>query len=313
MAPESMMDRVRIATRGSVLALRQANIVADDLRACLPGVRVELVTIDTTGDRNQAGAIPTLGDGVFVRGVEAALKNGRADIAVHSAKDIPSIEPEGLVLAAFPRRADPRDVLVSRGGQGFDALPQGARLGTGSPRRAAMARHLRPDLDVTLIRGNVDTRLRKLDAGEYDAIVLAAAGLARLDLLDRVGEYLDPAAWIPAPGQGILAVQCRRGSPIEGLLAPLDDPAARAAITAERAVLRTLGSGCRTPVGAYACMVDGDEGALLLRGMLLSPDGSRREATVQRGNTADAEALGSALARELIGRAEFYEAGAVRP
>ncbi len=313
MIADGVMERVRIATRGSALALRQANMIAADLRASLPGLAVELVTISTTGDRNRADAISTLGDGVFVRSVEVALLDGRAEIAVHSAKDIPTSEtdePERLVLAAFPTRADPRDVLISGIGADFASLPPDARLGTGSPRRAAVAKHLRGDLEVTLIRGNVDTRLRKLGEGEYDAIVLAAAGLARLNLLDRVSEYLDPAVWIPAPGQGILAVQCLRGSPIEQLLAPLDDASARAAITAERAVLRTLGTGCRTPVGAYA-MVEGSR--LWLRGMLLSPDGSRREVAEQRGSITDAEALGCSLARALIGAADFYDAGTATP
>src|SRR5262249_15360236 len=154
------------------------------------------------GDRDQRTPIAALGDGVFVRGVEAELLEGRADIAVHSAKDLPTAELPGLVLAAFPPRGDPRDVLVSRHGQTLASLPYGAKPGTSSPRRAALARSQRPDLDVALIRGNVDTRLRKLREGEYDAIVLAAAGLARMDLLTQVSEYLDPTSWLPAPGQG---------------------------------------------------------------------------------------------------------------
>jgi hydroxymethylbilane synthase len=280
-------------------------MVVDALRAAWPDLAVEVVTVRTTGDRDRQSPLATLGDGVFVRGVEAELLEGRADIAVHSAKDIPSAETPGLVLAAFPRRGDPRDVLASRAGQTLANLPDGARLGTASPRRAALARSLRPDLDVQLIRGNVDTRLRKLREGEYDAIVLAAAGLDRMGLLGEVTEFLDPAGWIPAAGQGVLAVQCRAGDPAERLLAPLDDPDTRAAIAAERAVLRRLGSGCRTPVGAYGHIKDG---MLILRGVLLAPDGSRVERAETGGGPADAERLGRELAETLMTEGQdFFE------
>ena len=294
LSPQSSV--LRVATRGSTLALRQTDLVVHALRARWPGLAIELVTMRTAGDQNQAAPIPALGDGVFVRGVEAALLDGRADIAVHSAKDMPSAETPGLTLAAFPPRADPRDVLVSRDGSTFARLPRGARLGTGSPRRAALALSLRPDLDVAHIRGNVDTRLRRLDDGEYDGIVLAAAGLARLGLLERVTEHLDPLVWAPAPGQGVVAVQCRRGDPAERLVAPLDDAPTRAAITAERAVLRRLGSGCRTPVGAYAWCVGG---GLSVRGTLVSPDGRQTVTAEVRGDVAAAEGLGYELADEL--------------
>ena len=290
---------LRIATRGSALALRQTELVAESLRACWPNLAIELVTVRTTGDRNREAPIAALGDGVFVRGVEAELLEGRADVAVHSAKDIPSTEMPGLVLAAFPPRGDPRDVLVSRDGSSLTALPRGARLGTGSPRRSAIAHALRPDLEIALIRGNVDTRLRKLREGEYNAIVLAAAGLDRLGLLDQVTEFLDPSAWVPAAGQGVLAAQCRAGDPAERLLAPLDDAGTRAAIIGERAVLRRLGSGCRTPVGAYGRVVDG---SLHLRGLLIAPDGNHSAVADLRGAPHDAEALGHALADELMAK-----------
>ena len=288
---------LRAATRGSVLALEQTEIIARLLRSQYPGLAVEVVTLRTAGDENQSAPVAQLGDGAFVRGVEAALRDGRADIAVHSAKHVPSIETPGLTLAAFPERADPRDVLVSRAGCSFAALPRGARLGTSSPRRAAIARSLRPDLEVAEIRGNVDTRLRKLHAGEYDAIVLAAAGLARLGLLEQVSEYLDPLVWVPPAGQGALAVQCRAGDPAERIVAPLTHAPTRAAITAERAVLQRLGSGCRTPVGAYAFIADG---GLTLRGVLVSPDGRQTVIAERHGDPADAEHLGTLLADDLV-------------
>jgi hydroxymethylbilane synthase len=290
---------LRLATRGSELALIQTRIVADLLTAHDPGTAVTLVTVTTAGDANRAAPISALGDGAFVRGVEAALLDGRADIAVHSAKDIPTTEPPGLTLAAFPERGDPRDVLVSRDGRGFAGLSRGARLGTSSPRRAAIARSLRPDLEILPVRGNVDTRLRKLQAGEYDALVLAAAGLSRLGRLDEVTEVCDPLVWMPAAGQGVLGVQCRAGDPTERIVAAIDHSPTRAAITAERAVLRRLGSGCRTPVGAYARVIDG---RLTLRGVLISPDGRRTVIAEREGQPDDGVAIGVALAEDLIGR-----------
>jgi len=296
---------LRVATRGSALALEQTEIVARLLRGCHPGVRVEIVIVTTAGDTNQVAPVAQLGDGAFVRGVEAALLEGRADVAVHSAKDVPTTEIAGLVLAAFPARADARDAIVSRDGRPFAALPPGARLGTSSPRRAAIARSLRPDLEVLPVRGNVDTRLRKLAAGEYDALVLAAAGLARLGLTERVAEFCDPSVWAPAAGQGGLAVQCRAGDPAEALLAAIDEPYTRAAVVAERAVLRRLGSGCRTPVGAHAMV---DDETILVRGVLLSPDGSRTVRAERTGWIKDAEHLGMSLAEELIEfGADIYE------
>jgi hydroxymethylbilane synthase len=292
-----MSTTLRIATRGSALALRQTEIVAEALRAAHPHVAIERVIVRTVGDQNQRAPVAQLGDGAFVRGVEAALLDGSADVAVHSAKDMPTIEPPELVIAAFPERADPRDVLVSRGGQRFAELPVGARLGTGSPRRAAIVRMLRPDLDVQQIRGNIDTRLRELDAGVYDAIVLAAGGLARMGWLGRVTEYLNPAQWVPPAGQGALAVQCRGGSPVAELLSTIDHAPTRAAVTAERTLLRRLGAGCRVPVGAHGSVSDG---VLTLDGVLLAPDGRERFTARARAQLADAVALGAAVADDLI-------------
>ena len=295
---------LRLASRGSALALEQTAIVDRLLRAQHPGLTTEVVMITTAGDANQSAPVTQLGDGAFVRGVEAALLDGSADVAVHSAKDVPSTETPGLTLAAFPERADPRDVLVSRDGAAFARLPAGAKLGTSSPRRAALARSLRPDLEVLPIRGNVDTRLRKLRAGEYDALILAAAGLLRLGLADAVTEYLDPLVWLPAPGQGALAVQCRAGDPAEQLLVDIDHAATRAALTAERALLRRLGSGCRTPLGGYAWAVSGQ---LRLRAALLAPDGSRIVTSDRQAAPQGAEQLGTAVAGKLIANgADIY-------
>jgi hydroxymethylbilane synthase len=296
---------LRLATRGSALALEQTAIVERALRAHHPGLVTELVTVTTTGDANQNAPVTQLGDGAFVRGVEAALVEGRADVAVHSAKDVPTTEPPGLTLAAFPERADPRDVIVSRDRRRFAELPAGARLGTSSPRRAAIARSLRPDTEVLPIRGNVDTRLRKLHAGEYDALVLAAAGLARLGRGTDATEFCDPLVWVPAPGQGILAIQCRSGDPAAQIVAAIDHAPTHAAIAAERAVLRRLGSGCRTPVGAYARIADD---TLVVRAVLVSPDGRRTVIAERDGSPDDAEQIGTALANDLIRRgADIYQ------
>jgi hydroxymethylbilane synthase len=300
LSPQSSV--LRVATRGSALALEQVAIVERLLSAAHAGLTLDVVTVTTAGDANQSAPIAQIADGAFVRGVEAALLAGRADIAVHSAKDVPTTEPPGLTLAAFPARADPRDAIISRDGRGFAELPAGVRLGTSSPRRAAIARSLRPDLDVVPIRGNVDTRLRKLRAGDYDAIVLAAAGLARMGLNEQVTEYCDPAVWVPSAGQGTLAVQCRKGDPAESLLAAVDDGPTRIAITAERAVLRRLGSGCRTPVGIHATTVN-HEGTwhISVLAALITPDG-RRTIIVRTEGEADAKQAGTIVAEDLLRR-----------
>lgn len=294
---ETRRSVLRVATRGSPLALKQAELVVEALRALRPDLLPETVIVRTAGDQNQTVPVTHLGDGAFVRGVEAALLDGRADIAVHSAKDIPSTETPGLVLAAFPPRGDPRDALVSRGGHRLAELPAGARVGTGSPRRQALLRALRPDLEAVPARGNVDTRLRRLHEGAYDALILAAAGLERLGLSGLVPEYLDPTVWVPAAGQGALAVQCRAAGPERALLSALDHPPTRAAVIAERAVLRRLGSGCRVPVGVHGWVEDA---TLVLRGVLLAPDGSRTVTAALTGAPTDAEALGRALAEDLL-------------
>jgi len=292
---------VRIATRGSALALAQARRVAGWLQERL-GCAGELVVLKTTGDRIQDRSLAKVGGkGLFVKELEEALRDGRADLAVHSAKDLPAELAPGCVLAAFPERADARDALVARArGARLDALPRGARVGTGSVRRSAQLRAARPDLEVVPLRGNVPTRLRKLEDEGLDAVVLACAGLERLGLADRIDERLDPERVLPAVCQGVLAVETRADDPWAERLAALDDPAARVAATAERAFLSGLGGDCATPLAAWA-RADGS-GRIRLDALLASADGRRllrarreAEATVEA-----AEAAGRDAAREVL-------------
>lgn len=307
-----MTRKLTIGTRGSKLALAQAHTIAALLREAHPGLDVALEIITTRGDRVLDVALSAVGDkGLFVKELEQALLDGVVDLAVHSAKDLPSQLPEGLVLAAFPRREDPRDVLVlpvarptpgdALVGHPFGLLPHGARVGTSSLRRACQLRALRPDLAVVDVRGNVDTRLRKLDSGEYDALVLAAAGLRRLGLEQRISAWLDPAHMLPAVAQGALAIEARADDQVVlDLLAALDHPPTRAAVLAERAFLRRLEGGCQVPIAGHALLQA--DGAVLLRGLVGAIDGSRIVAG-ERGGTVDApEQLGDALAEELLMR-----------
>jgi hydroxymethylbilane synthase len=285
--------RLRLGTRGSRLALVQSRLVAERLAGM--GVAVELITVVTEGDR-RSGQQP--GEGLFVTALERALLEGRIDLAVHSAKDLPLKEHDGLAIAAYPERADPRDALVSPGG-GLDSLPPGARLGTDSPRRVGFLLHRRPDLRWWRLRGNVDTRLRKLDQGEVDAVVLAAAGLDRLGLGGRVSERLAPDVLPPAAAQGALAVQCRAGSQEYALLARLDDPDIRLAVSVERRVLEETGGTCRSAVGALA-RVRGSRLELVAGAAV--PDGSDRCLLRMEGEATQAGGLrlAAAAARELM-------------
>jgi hydroxymethylbilane synthase len=281
-----------IGTRGSQLALWQARWV----QAQLDGA--EIVTIKTTGDRITAAALPPVGGkGLFTKEIEEALLDGRADVAVHSLKDLPTEMDPRLTLGAVPRREDPRDALV---GSPLAGLGSNARVGTSSLRRAAQLRHLRPDLHLDNILGNVDTRLRKLAEGQYDAILLAAAGLRRLGLADRIAEILEPKVMCPAVGQGALAVQCRANDAATlGRLALLEDPAARAEVTAERALLAELGGGCRVPIGGSARL----EGSTLhLTAVVASPDGAQVVRVSLDGPVTDPEGLGRRAARDLLHR-----------
>jgi hydroxymethylbilane synthase len=295
---------VRVATRGSQLSLAQSAYVISLLRARFPSLQSELVTVVTYGDRHRDIPLAKLQapDGVFTRGVEAELLTGRAEVAVHSLKDLPTTTDASLELAAFPPRADVRDALVSRWPGGFDQLPTGALLGTSSPRRAAQALTQRPDLRVVSIRGNVDTRLRKLRSEQVDALLLAAAGLERLKRLHEVSEYLPLDQFTPAVGQGALAVQCRLDDDgTRQLLASIDDPATRAAVTAERTFLRVAGGGCRLPLAAYG---EVNNGRLSLRGFIANPDGTGARTGFLDGPVEQPDALGLALGRQLMARTD---------
>ena len=304
------MTALRIGTRPSALAVAQSGLVAARLRAA--GHPAELVTVSTRGDRSSA-PIPTLGVGVFVSQLRDALVAGEVDVAVHSYKDLPTVPDPRLTLAAIPPREGPRDALVARDGLVLGELPAGATVGTGSPRRIAQLEALGLGLRVVPIRGNVDTRLRKVASGELDAVVVAAAGLRRLGRVDEATELLDPLQMLPAPAQGALAVECRvepdpgRDHPeLAALLAQvLDDAWTRAAVTAERAVLATLEAGCSAPVGALADVVSDltDDGRTVdrvsLRAVVGTVDGALVRASAT-GDLDDAEKLGAALAAELL-------------
>lgn len=297
------MRELVIGTRGSALAIAQSEWVAAALRRAAPGQAVRLVRIRTTGDRLAEGPLAAAGGkGLFVKEIEEALLDGRIDLAVHSLKDVPAELPPGLTLGAFPEREDPRDVLVSNSGATLDRLPEGAVLGTGSLRRQAQVRGLRPDLKVLPIRGNVDTRLRKLEAGQVDAVILAAAGLKRLGLAGRVTEFLPADRMVPAIGQGALAIELPQrdlSSDVGAAVRALDHAATRAAVTAERAFLRRLGGDCHTPVAAHARF---DGGRLALTGIVASPDGAQIVRGQVHGAPAEGEALGAALAEDLLAR-----------
>ncbi|WP_260729599.1 hydroxymethylbilane synthase [Dactylosporangium roseum] len=279
--------------------MAQSNTVAEAVRQ-RTGRPVELVEIVTPGDRSSA-PIQRLGVGVFVSALRDALLANEIDFAVHSYKDLPTAPAKGLVVAAVPQREDPRDALVARAGMTLNELPEGARIGTGALRRIAqlnaLGRRLRPEP----VRGNVDSRLRKLAEGQFDAIVLARAGMARLGRAAEATEVLDPLLMLPAPAQGALAVECREDDvELRKLLSALDDEDTRAAITAERALLAELEAGCSAPIAALAEVAEGDEGPeIYLRGAVFSPDGGFALRLSRTGTLADAAEVGRALARDL--------------
>jgi hydroxymethylbilane synthase len=258
---------------------------------------VELIEITTHGDVSAEPLVRIGGTGVFVSALRDAVLSGGVDLAVHSYKDLPTAPARGLVIAAVPAREDPRDVLVARDGRKLADLPAGAVVGTGSPRRAAQLRATRPDLDIRPIRGNVDTRIRLVSSGDVDAVVLARAGLARLGRLDEVAQVLDVDEMLPAPAQGALAVECASGTDLAAHLAELDDPASRAAVEAERAVLAALEAGCSAPVGAYAEATDSE---IFLRATVVSTDGAVRVRMSTTGPVADPRGLGRSLAAVML-------------
>lgn len=296
------MKRLRIATRGSALALWQANYVGS-LLARLHGVASELIRIRTSGDKFQSSAVAELSQqsgtkGVFIKELEEALLAGTADLAVHSMKDVPTENPAGLVFPAITKREDARDCLISHNGAKLKDLPSGARVGTSSLRRQAQLRHQRTDVEILDLRGNVDTRLKKVAAGEYDAIVLATAGMNRLGASDRITEILAPEIMLPAVGQGALGIEARVDDrETVHLVASLDDPESHAAVTAERALLRELAGGCQVPLGAWARQENRE---LRLEACVFSPDGKEFVRSEIHGDAADAEELGVRLGQILI-------------
>lgn len=297
----------RIGTRASALAMAQVAIVAGRLREI--GMEVEVVPVSTQGDRSRSEGSMMLERGAFVKDLEAALLRGDVDLAVHSAKDLPVEIAGGTELAAFPSRGDARDALVTRGGVRLSDLPAGARVGTESPRRQAFLRLERPDLAIEPVRGNVDTRLTKLDAGAVDALVVAAAGLERLGLAGRIAEAFALDRMVPAVGQGVLAVQARAGDPWAGRVRSIDDLHTRTAVTAERAFLAAMGGGCRVPFAAHAIATD--EG-LTIEAAALRPDGGAIVRDRLAGSREEAASLGERVAELLLGRgaAELAAEGA---
>jgi hydroxymethylbilane synthase len=296
--------RLVIATRESALAIWQARHVQGRLQILYPRATIDLLGLTTVGDQILDRPLAAIGGkGLFIKELEVAMSEGRADLAVHSLKDVPMELPDGFALAAIAAREDARDAFVSNRCASLAELAPGAIVGTSSLRREAQLRERYPKLDVRPLRGNVNTRLRKLDEGQYDAIILAAAGLKRLGFADRIRDLIDPEDSLPAPGQGALALECRADRPdVIAALAPLADTATTLATTAERAFSRALAGSCHTPLGAHAIW---EEGTLWLRGLIASRDGrevlrGEREAEVDDGEGADA--LGSGLASEFLAR-----------
>ena len=299
MTTQASTRSLRMGTRSSALALAQSASFAAALSGA-SGARVRTVGITTQGDTSNA-AIATMGStGVFVQAVRAALLAGEIDFAVHSCKDLPTALPAGIALAAVPAREDPRDAVVTADGRTLERLPAGARVGTGSPRRAGQLLWTHPRLEVVPLRGNVDSRIGLVRTGQLDAVIVAAAGLARLDRLTEASQLLDPDAFVPAPAQGALAVECRTDDPaLLTLLGTLDDRDTRCAVRAERAVLARLEAGCSAPVGAYARVVQA--GARLeLSAVITTPDGRHRTLRTVTAAPPDATAAAHALADTLL-------------
>lgn len=297
-----MTSVIRVGTRASALALAQAGTVAHAVAAA-SGLRVELVPITSAGDRSTESLASLGGTGVFAIGLREALHDGRCDLVVHSLKDLPTEPEQGLVIASIPQREDARDAVCARDGLTLGTLPDGARVGTGSPRRQAQLRARRPELEVVDIRGNVDTRLGKVASGELDAVVLAAAGLSRLGRLDAITEYCSLDGWPTAPGQGALAIETRADASkaVRAAVTAVDHPRTRTAVTAEREVLRLLEAGCAAPIGAHALI---DDGLLFLAARVYSPDGGEHLTSAHALYLSDhpkaAEVVAGKVATELL-------------
>lgn len=312
-----MSSRLRIGSRPSALALAQAHLIKHQLEVALPGLLTEIVAVSTSGDKMTTASLAQIGGkGLFIRELEAALAAGQIDLAVHSMKDLPAILPAEFRLAAVPERENPRDALIMREGGGWNRLTYGARLGTSSTRRRLEALRLRPDLEVMPLRGNVDTRLARLAGGDFDAIILAMAGLRRLGKLGDINyTELDDREFVPSGGQGALAIEARAAgliadsSEIEAAVASLNDPRALAEVTAERAFLATIGASCVSPVGVKACV---EAAVLKVRALLFSVDGTRNLADEivaayliehgPAGSVPEASAIGVALGHRMIDR-----------
>lgn len=297
---------LRIGTRGSLLALTQSEWVKAELERQWPGCRIELKIIKTTGDKILDVPLAKVGGkGLFVKELEDALLDGSVDLAVHSMKDVPAVLPDGLEIGAIPAREDARDVLISRDGLDLSELPEGATVGTSSLRRAAQIRHLRPDLAIENLRGNLDTRLRKVHEGRYDAIILAAAGIHRMGWRERITSYLEAARFLPAIGQGALGIEIRTADKaVLNLLTPLHDTDTAVAVQAERSLLKELEGGCQVPIAGFARVVDGLQ--VELSGLVAAIDGKTIYRRTRSAPCGEAQALGRGLARELL------EAGARR-
>ena len=292
-----MHNSLTIGTRGSQLARWQAQFIKDQLAYHFPDIEIHLKIIKTTGDAIQDRSLVGLGKGVFTKEIENALLTGEIDLAVHSLKDLPTELPQGLCIAAIPKREDPRDVLITATGFPLEDLLGGAQIGTTSPRRKAQLLCMRPNLRVVDVRGNIDTRLRKLRETDLDGIILAAAGIKRLLDPEIITQYFDTERMVPAVGQGALAVETREGdSAVESLLAPLNDTEAIAEVTAERTVLESLGGGCQIPVGAHAWHVDGE---LSLIAAVCHPEGIHRIMETATGAPDTAQHLGKIVAEKL--------------
>jgi hydroxymethylbilane synthase len=306
---------VRIGTRGSALALTQSGWVADRLRERLTDTAVELVTIRTKGDILQDVSLAKIGGkGLFIKEIEEALLEGEIDLAVHSMKDLPAALPEGLTIAATPPREDPRDVLISRDNLPLEALAAGARIGTGSLRRSAQLRHRFPHLEIVSLRGNLDTRIRKIDTGGLDGVILAAAGIRRMGWEAKISQWLPVSVMLPAVGQGILAIETRRSdAALVRAVGLLNDPVAACEAEAERAFLARLGGGCQLPIAGHA--VKSGE-TLRIEGLVASVDGAVMIRDAVEGPAAEAGTLGSGLADHLLaagGRALLAEACSPQP
>jgi len=294
-----LRKQIRVGTRGSALALWQAEWVKAELERKYPGMTVTLTKIKTTGDKILDVPLAKVGGkGLFVKEIEEAMLEGTIDIAVHSMKDVPTFFPDGLHLCAITKREDARDALISRNNVLFRDLPRGANVGTSSLRRQAQIMHLRPDFTIHQLRGNVDTRLRKLKEGQFDAIILAAAGLKRLGLADNVTEYISPEISLPAIGQGALGIECRVDDrELNDLTVFFNHPDSRTCVTGERALLRKLEGGCQVPIACYGQMKNGD---LNLIGLVGSVDGKRIIKDSIEGRPEDADRLGVTLAEKLL-------------